>query len=244
MKKSRKQAVFNWSGGKDSSLSLYYIWQQKEYDIQWLLTSVNQDYNRVSMHGVRFDLLKRQAESIDLPLYPLMFPAEMSMEMYNKTLAETCQSFVRQEIRYSIFGDIFLEDLRQYREEQLKKVNMQAVFPIWKRPTLELAQEFIRLGFKAVVVCVDNKSLSQPFAGREFDQSFLKNLPPDVDPCGENGEFHTFVYDGPIFKEPISVERGEIVYREYKHDKHDQNATSGFWYCDLVSTKPAGRQGG
>ena len=234
---TKKQAVFNWSGGKDSSLALYHIRQQQEYDIQWLVTSVNQDYNRVSMHGVRMELLKRQAESIGLPLHLLMFPEKISMEMYNETLAKACRGFVRQGIHYSIFGDIFLEDLRQYREEQLNNVNMQAVFPLWKRPTAELAREFINLGFKAVIVCVDEKHLPRSFAGREYDQSLLQDLPANVDPCGENGEFHTFVYAGPIFKEPVSIERGEIVYRVYKHDKHDQHATSGFWYCDLLSSK-------
>lgn len=245
MKKTKHKAIFNWSGGKDSSLSLYHIRQQQEYDIQWLLTSVNQEYNRVSMHGVRMDLLKAQAESIGLPLFPLMFPEKISMEMYDETLTVTCRSFVGQGITYSIFGDIFLEDLRQYREAQLNKVNMQAVFPIWKRPTPELAREFIDLGFKAIIVCVDEKHLPQSFAGREYNQNFLKDLPQNIDPCGENGEFHTFVYAGPIFKEPLSIERGEIVYREYKHDKDAQHATSGFWYCDILSTKPclpAGRE--
>lgn len=248
MNKTKNKAVFNWSGGKDSSLSLYHILQRQEYDIRWLVTSVNQEYNRVSMHGVRMDLLKRQAKSIGLPLYPLMFPEKMSMETYNETLLAACQSFVRQGISHSIFGDIFLEDLRRYREDQLNKVNMRAVFPIWKKPTSELAQEFIRLGFKAVIVCVNNECLSETFAGREFDEGFLKDLPSGVDPCGENGEFHTFVYDGPIFKEPVRVKRGEIVYREYQRD-HDltdssndryhqtatQPLTSGFWYADLLS---------
>ena len=222
MMQTQLKAFFNWSGGKDSSLSLYHIRRQKEYAVQWLLTSVNQDYNRVSMHGVRVDLLKRQAESIGLPLHCLLLPEKMSMETYNKTLAAACQGFVRQGIHYSIFGDIFLEDLRRTREEQLAQVSMQAVFPIWKRPTTELAREFIRLGFKAVIVCVQEKSLPRSFAGREFNQNLLNDLPPEVDPCGENGEFHTFVFDGPLFRTPVPFSLGSKVLRE------------GFCFADLL----------
>jgi uncharacterized protein (TIGR00290 family) len=245
-----QKAIFNWSGGKDSSLSLFHVLEQKEYEIKGLLTATNKDFGRVCMHGVRVDLLRAQARALGLPLHTIEFSEKYSMEDYDNAVRSACQGFVVDGIESSIFGDIFLEDLRQYREKQLAQVNMKAVFPIWKRPTPVLAEEFINLGFKAVIVCVSAKRLGKSFVGREFDEAFLKDLPKDVDPCGENGEFHTFVYDGPIFKTPIQFKHGEIIYREYnsgndltdnqdKNDTYYQTATrnldTGFWYCDLLS---------
>lgn len=232
-----KKAIFNWSGGKDSSLALYHVLKEKEYDVKWLLTSINATYQRISMHGVRVELLKRQAQAMGLPLSILEFPEVSTMEIYEQKLGAACRSFAGEGIRYSIFGDIFLEDLRQYREKQLAKVNMQAVFPIWRRSTRDLAYEFIQLGFKAVLVCINEKNLPQSFVGREFDEQLLKDLPNDVDPCGENGEFHTFVYDGPLFNEAIAFERGQKVFREYT----TKDTQSGFWYCDLLAIEEAYR---
>jgi uncharacterized protein (TIGR00290 family) len=230
--KSNK-AIFNWSGGKDSSLALHKILQNKEFDIACLMSSVNDYYNRVSMHGVRVELMEQQAASIGLPLQLLRLPEMPSMEDYNRAMFTIMQGFKDDGIDYSIYGDIFLEDLKIYREGQLAKVGMTGVFPIWKRDTTELVQEFIDKGFKAVLVCVNEKYLDKSFAGRLIDESFLKDLPPNVDPCGENGEYHSFVFDGPIFKTPVAFEKGEVVYRKYDKGETD-NFDTGFFYLDLL----------
>jgi len=242
-----KKAVFNWSGGKDSSLSLYRLLKTKEYDIKYLLTSVNSQFQRISMHGVRIALLEEQAKSIGIPLYQLMIPEMPSMEIYDQMMAETLRKFKDEGIDYSIYGDIFLEDLKKYREEQLAKVDMKGVFPIWKESTSQLIRDFIDSGFKAVLVCVNEKYLDKSFAGRLIDKNFLKALPKNVDPCGENGEYHSFVYNGPIFKRPIKFIKGKVVYRNYKPLKNApashkdglscpslQDVDTGFWYCDLI----------
>lgn len=225
-----KKAVFNWSSGKDSSYALLKVLEEKEYRIEYLLTSVNERYRRVSMHGTQELLLERQARSIGIPLKKLIVPEMPSMDDYNRIMEQTMTQLRSEGIAYSIFGDIFLEDLRAYRESQLKLVGIQAVFPLWKLSTAELARTIVDSGFKAVVVCVDGNCLDASFAGRVLDHRFLSDLPPGVDPCGENGEFHTFVYDGPVFSEPICYTKGEVVYRTY-----DNSGTKhGFYYCDLI----------
>ncbi len=240
-----QNAIFNWSGGKDSALTLYHLLQGKEYNVRWLLTSMSSEYRRISMHGVREELLVKQAESIGIPLHKLIVPTMPSMETYNNLFRDTLNEFRREGIEYSVFGDIFLEDLRVYREKQLAKVKMKGVFPIWKQPTDRLVREFIDLGFKAVIVCVSDRYLDKSFAGRIIDADFLKDLPKDVDPCGENGEFHSFVYEGPIFKKPIAIKIGEVIHKKYEpppKDKEPSNDTyapscpfeAGFWYCDLI----------
>ena len=231
---SSNKAIFNWSGGKDSSLALYEVLQKGEYQISYLLTSVNTAYNRVSMHGVRIELLEQQAKEIGIPLKQIRLPEMPSMEDYNREMFTTIKHFKDEGIDYSIFGDIFLEDLKLYREKQLAQAGMQGVFPIWKRDSTELIQEFIAKGFKAILVCVNEKYLDQSFAGRMIDESFLKDLPANVDPCGENGEYHTFVFDGPIFKNPIPFTKGQVVYRMYDKGAVD-NFDTGFYYQDLVS---------
>jgi len=236
------KCVFNWSGGKDSSLSLYYLKQAGQYEVRYLLTSINEKLQRISMHGVRVELLRKQAQSIGIPLYPLLMPQEPTMEVYDGLMSRMLGSFKQEGIEYSVFGDIFLEDLKKYREEQLGRVGMKAVFPIWKRPTTDLAREFIDLGFKAVLVCVDERHLDRSFAGRPIDRQLLKDLPKGVDPCGENGEYHSFVYDGPIFSQPVPVTLGEVVYRTYQSPKDENDAyagaatsiSTGFWYQDLL----------
>lgn len=245
---SKPKAIFNWSGGKDSSLCLYKLLQKKEYDIVYLLTSISEKYKRISQHGVRVELLEKQTDAIGIPLYKMMMPDMPTMGAYNKMMEETLTEFKIQNINTSIFGDIFLEDLRKYREERLARLDFQGLFPLWKISTEQLVKEFIDLGFKAVLVCVDEKHLDKSFAGREIDYSLLKDLPENVDPCGENGEFHSFVYDGPIFKQPIKFKKGKLVYRKYtpprKQDNDQSHAcgtvnpnhlTTGFWYCDLIS---------
>lgn len=229
-----RKAVFHWSGGKDSSLALYKVLQGNEYEIVQLLTTVNSAHKRISMHGVRDELLERQAKSISIPLHKLMIPEMPSMQVYealmNNALSELKQQ--DQDTDVSVFGDIFLEDLRAYREQQLAALQMECVFPLWKIPSADIIREFIDLGFKAVVVCVNARYLDKTFAGRLIDNSFLNDLPAQVDPCGENGEYHSFVYDGPIFNEPIQFETGETVFRSYTTSSDDID--NGFWYCDLM----------
>lgn len=242
-----KKAIFNWSGGKDSAMTLYRLRQTDDYAIQSLLTSVNSQYNRISMHGVRVQLLERQTESLGLPLHKLLVPEMPSMDDYDRLMYETLNEFKAQDVTHSIFGDIFLEDLRKYREDQLAKVPMTGVFPIWKEPTEKLVREFMDVGFKAIIVCVNDRHLDKSFVGREIDQSFLDDLPETVDPCGENGEFHSFVYDGPIFKELIKVKKGEVIKRQYQRsgDADDKVCPqgnpfdAGFWYCDLLLDESA-----
>lgn len=199
----KPKAIFNWSGGKDSSLALYKSLQSNEYEISYLLTTVSSGPKRIIQHGVREELLDLQADSIGIPLYKLFLPENPDMDTYNSLIKETLIKFKEKNIHTGIFGDIFLEDLRKYREEKLAEVNVKADFPIWKISSSDLIKEFINLGFKAVVVCVNENNLDKSFAGREIDTDFVNDLPADVDPCGENGEYHSFVYDGPIFKKPV-----------------------------------------
>ncbi|WP_264537587.1 diphthine--ammonia ligase [Flavobacterium sp. N1736] len=240
-----KKAIFNWSSGKDSALTLYKILKNSEYKIEYLLTSVNQQFQRISMHGVRVELLESQAKSIVIPLKIIQIPEMPTMEIYDAIMAETLTELKNEGITHSVFGDIFLEDLRKYREDQLAKIGFEGVFPIWKIPTHDLIQEFIALGFKTIVVCVNERYLDKSFVGRIIDQDFINDLPENVDVCGENGEFHTFTFDGPIFSEPILFEIGEIVYRKYEEPKNENTSNTacdsttndpfdfGFWYCDL-----------
>ena len=194
------------------------------------------------MHGVREELLEKQAESIGLPLQKLVLPDQPSMTAYEEQMMQTMGHLQKENFTHSLFGDIFLEDLKTYRETQLAKVQMKAVFPLWKRDTTELIHEFIDLGFKTIVVCVKSAEMDKSFAGRVIDKDFLKDLPYNVDPCGENGEFHTFVFDGPIFKNQFDFRIGEKVFREYKApaNKRDdcfidkpESSSMGFWFCDL-----------
>jgi uncharacterized protein (TIGR00290 family) len=214
--------AFSWSGGKDSAMALNELAKNGQ-PVAYLLSTVTKDYDRVSMHGVRRSLLERQSESIGIPLEEVFLSKKSSNAEYEERMSEKLSYLKANGVTTIGFGDIFLADLRKWREERTKSIGMDCVFPIWKRDTRELASTFIRLGFKAVIACVDSKALGKEFAGREFDGALLSDLPKGVDPCGENGEFHTFVYDGPIFKDGIEFNRGEVVLRE-----------SRFYYCDLI----------
>lgn len=241
-------ALFNWSGGKDSAMCLHRIMQQNEFEVTGLLTSFNRAKNRVSMHGVRRELLEEQVWQIGLPLYPLMLPENIGMEEYGERMKQALIPHRKEHITTCIFGDIFLENLRSYREQQLQKMDMKAVFPLWQESTERLAQQFIDAGFKAVVVSVDGGKLDQSFVGRKYDNHLLADLPDNVDPCGEYGSFHTFVYDGPIFEEPVSFTKGETVTKKFEspeeEDAHSFNKSSGdkdtaktstCFYMDLLS---------
>jgi uncharacterized protein (TIGR00290 family) len=224
-----QKVLFTWSGGKDSAMSLYELQKSKDYEIAALLTSVTEDYGRISMHGVRHILLEQQAKSLGLPLEELYLTRNSSNEEYEAKMKEKLLQYKSQGVSSVVFGDIFLEDLRKYREDNLAQVGMKGIFPIWKRDTRELARTFIGLGFKAVITRVDLNVLDGKFAGRYFDSRFLSELPPKVDPCGENGEFHSFVYDGPLFQERICFRRGKVVLRDNR-----------FYFCDLVPVRAAG----
>jgi uncharacterized protein (TIGR00290 family) len=215
--------IISWSGGKDSALALYELIQRTEFKVKGLVTTVTRDYQRVSIHGVRRVLLKRQAAALGYPLKEVFISKGASNDEYEKQMDETLDKFLGEGISNIAFGDIFLADLRAYRETKLANLGFKAVFPIWKTDTLELAHRFIKLGFKAVVTCVDLEVLDGGFAGRAYDESFLRDLPDGVDPCGENGEFHSFVFDGPVFKHPLKVKRGETVVMENR-----------FCYSDLL----------
>ncbi len=236
------RSYFNWSGGKDSALALHYALQQPAYSIERLITSVNSTYNRISMHGVRAELLEQQASALGIPLQQLRMSDQPTMTEYNQAMAALTASLYKEGFTHSVFGDIFLEDLRKYREERLAEQHISAYFPLWKKDTTALIHEFIALGFKTITVCVKSELLDQSFVGRVIDEDFLKALPANVDPCGENGEFHTFVFDGPIFKHPIPFTIGEKVFREYQAPKNKEdncfsgtaNPSMGFWFCDLL----------
>ena len=250
----KEKVIFNWSGGKDSALCLHKILQTQKYDVMCLLTSISEQYQRISMHGVRVDLLEAQAYSIGIPVIKIQIPEMPTMENYERVMTTTLTELRAKGATASVFGDIFLEDLRQYRENKLAELNLKGVFPLWKIPTDKLVREFLDLGFKTIITCVNEKYLDKSFAGRIIDNDFLKDLPDNVDPCGENGEFHTFVFDGPIFKKPIPFDKGEIVYRKYTSSKQEDNSVSacntdkdnadspfdhGFWYCDLLLPQTA-----
>lgn len=224
MSKSPEPILFCWSGGKDSAMALHSLLQRSDVRVVALLTTVTEGYERISMHGVRRDLLHQQAQSLNLPLHEVLIPPQCVNPIYESRMEQALRIYFAQGVRKVAFGDIFLEDLRIYREKNLARIGMTALFPLWKRDTRELIREFQANKFRAIAVCVDPKAIAPTFAGRELDESFFRDLPPHADPCGENGEFHTFVFDGPIFQSPIHVRTGEVVNRD------------GFIFCDLLST--------
>ncbi len=205
--------IISWSGGKDSVLALFLLNREK-FNVRTLITSISEEYNRVSMHGVRKELLEKQTNSIGIPLITISLPKDTTNEEYEKIMKQEMLYFKSHRIYHVVFGDIFLEDIRNYRESNLSKIGMKAIFPLWKKDTKELAHLFINLGFKAIITSVDSKFLEGSFVGKIFDREFINSLPPDIDPAGENGEFHTFVFDGPIFINPVKFQRGEFVFRD------------------------------
>ncbi|MGB9914475.1 MAG: diphthine--ammonia ligase [Candidatus Bathyarchaeales archaeon] len=219
----REKVIVAWSGGKDSALALYEILNAGGYEVIALLTTVTRDYDRISIHGVRRVMLEQQARALRIPLEETFIPKGASNADYERELLKALRQHRDSGVCSVVFGDIFLADVRKYRESLLEKAGMKAFFPLWGRNTKLLPLEFINLGFKAIVTSVDSAVLNRDFVGRDYDEQFLANLPANVDPCGENGEFHSFVYDGPIFKEKIAFKKGEIVLRD-----------NCFYYCDLL----------
>jgi uncharacterized protein (TIGR00290 family) len=222
-----KRMLLSWSSGKDSAWGLNLLRQKNEYEIVGLLTTFNRAADRVAMHGVRRVLVRSQAEAAGIPLWEVDLPWPCSNDDYESAMKQTCKKAVESGIEYVAFGDLFLTDIREYREKQLRDTGLQPVFPVWGIPTRELAQEMIRSGLRARLACVDTKQISANLAGREFDSQLISELPSTADPCGENGEFHSFVYAGPMFERPVPVEVGEIVMREQ------------FAYADLLPTEYA-----
>jgi uncharacterized protein (TIGR00290 family) len=234
----KAKAVFCWSGGKDSSYCLHKVLTEKLFDVKYLLTTVNDEFKRISMHGVREELLDLQAEAIGIPLLKVRVKEGTNGE-YEEQMETAFLKAKSEGIDNVIFGDIFLEDLRVYRERNLAKVGMKGIFPLWKMDTTTLLNDFISRQFKTVICCTNDGYLGEEWAGREIDKSFIEQLPVGVDPCGENGEYHTFCYDGPLFQKKIGFTLGEKVYRalEVKTDidlTPTKVMTKGFWFCDLV----------
>jgi uncharacterized protein (TIGR00290 family) len=236
---NRPEAIFSWSGGKDSSYCLHKVLTEKLFDIKYLFTTVNDKFKRISMHGVREELLEKQAESIGIPLWKVRV-TEGTNDEYEKQMESALLKVKSEGINNVIFGDIFLEDLRVYRENNLAKIDMKGVFPLWKMDTTILINDFISRKFKTVICCTNDGYLGEEWLGREIDKSFLEQLPVIVDPCGENGEYHTFCYDSPFFKKKIDFTIGEKIYKalEIKTDTvgtpPNVTTTKGFWFCDLL----------
>ncbi len=236
-----KKLFFNWSSGKDSALALHYLQQDIRYSVELLLTTINLPQDRISMHGVRRELLLKQFESIGLLHRIVDLPGNLTMDSYNSIMSGQLKKLQLEQYKYAGFGDILLEDVKAYRENQLETYHLNAVFPLWQKNTLDVVLEFIEKGFKAIVVSINAVLLDESFCGRLLNEDFIKDLPPGVDPCGENGEYHTFCFDGPVFKKPVSYMIGEKVYKEYKAPKNPEGEDEsekvkkiGFWFCDLI----------
>ena len=216
-----KRVALSWSSGKDSAWSLHLLRRNPTVEVVALITTINEQFDRVAMHAVRRELLELQAEGAGLPLWKIPLPWPCSNEQYEARMREVCRRALSERIDAIAFGDLFLEDIRAYREKQLAGTGLEPLFPVWQLPTRALALEMIASGLRAKITCIDPKVLPREFAGREFDAALLRDLPASVDPCGENGEFHSFVYDGPMFRSPVLIEAGEIVERD------------GFVFADL-----------
>jgi uncharacterized protein (TIGR00290 family) len=241
----KEKIIFCWSGGKDSALALNRILQDGRYEVITLLTTCNEHFQRVSMHGVRVELLEQQAAAIGLPLDKVFVSQRSSNDEYQQKMSACLLAHKALGATSCAFGDIFLEDLKRWREENLAKVGLRGIFPLWKNDTRELIREFFALGFSTVICCVNDAYLGEDAVGRKIDENFIASLPAEVDPCGENGEFHSFAYAGPIFKQPVQFAVGEKVYRpvEQTHPTDANSSyvcppsprrTKGFWFCDLL----------
>ena len=236
------KTYLNWSTGKDAALALWYLMQDTNYEVAHLLTSLNTHHNRVSMHGLRRELLQQQAAAVGLPYSTVELPEQPDMNVYETALNDQILPLKAAGFTHAAFGDIFLQDLRTYREQQLHPLGITAHFPLWKKDTTFLLKQLIELGFKAIIICINAALLPPAFCGRIIDENFLHDLPAGIDPCGENGEFHTFCYDGPVFEKPVPFTVGEKVYRTYKAPSANSNdcftepqqQELGFWFCDLL----------
>lgn len=221
-----QKALVSWSGGKDSAWALHLLRQQGKFALAGLLTTFNEAFDRVAMHGIRHDLMVAQAEAVGLPLWPVPLPWPCDNATYEARWREACRRALAEGVEVVVFGDLFLADIREYREKQLRGSGLEPLFPLWQRPTTALANEMVQDGLRAKLTCIDSRILPDSFAGREFDRALLNDLPQAVDPCGERGEFHSFVYAGPMLAKPIAIEVGEVVKRDV------------FVYADLLPATP------
>lgn len=220
----KKKALMSWSTGKDSAWTLYKLQQNQDVELVGLFCTINKEFERVAIHGVRVELLKQQAERLRLPIEIIELPYPCSNADYETIMGQFIERAKGQAIEYFAFGDLFLEDIRNYREKQFKGSGIKPIFPIWGIPTDELSRDMVSSGVRAVITCIDPKQIPEEFVGRVYDDDFLDALPDTVDPCGENGEFHSFAFSGPMFKEPIDIVVGDIVHRD------------GFVFADVLET--------
>ena len=235
----KEKVVFCWSGGKDSALALHRLLGDDRYQVVSLLTTCNERFRRVSMHGVRIELLEAQAAALGLPIEEIFVRDHGSNEEYERAMAACLTAHQRRGVTACAFGDIFLQDLRQWREANLARVGLRALFPLWQSDTRKLVGDFLGLGFSALVCCANAAYLGRDAVGCPLTQAYVACLPRDVDPCGENGEFHSFAHAGPIFRHPVRFKIGEIVYRAIEPAPSEpvhpgSRSTRGFWYCDLA----------
>lgn len=222
---ARIPIIMCWSGGKDSALALAALLASQKYEVKGLLTTVTEGYDRISMHGVRRELLEAQAAALGLPLKQILIPPACINDIYQSRMRDACLAYKAQGIHHMAFGDLFLEDIRAYRDKMLAQVGMTGIYPIWRLDTTQLARDFTQRGFKAILCCIDPKQIDPVFCGRDFDDHLLADLPKSCDPCGENGEFHTFVHDAPIFRAPIPCAKDQPVLRD------------NFWFCDIFPAR-------
>lgn len=218
-----KKVLVSWSTGKDSAYALHHIRQTDHYEVVGLLSTISEEYDRVAMHATRHELLKIQAERLGLPLYPVFIPSSCSNDTYEARMEVVLKHAIKEGISHVVFGDLFLEDIRKYRESKLAQININPLFPLWGMNTTHLAKEMIYAGIKAVITCIDPQKLDSSFVGRQFNEQLLSDFSKDIDPCGENGEFHTFVYEGPMFYKSIPISIGTVVER------------NGFIFRDVMS---------
>ncbi len=224
----------NWSSGKDSAYTLHLLQQDPQFEVKTLLTTVTEEYQRVSMHGLRRELLQAQADKVGLALREIVLPPGYDMDTYDQKVGEALADLKDQGLSLSAYGDIFLEDLRQYRESFMTAQGFTCLFPLWQQDTRKLYLEMLKVGLKAITVCVDGNVLDESFVGRVLDEQFLQDLPEGIDPCGENGEFHTFVYDGPMFSGPVPFEQGERRKQVFPNQHEQGPREFVYWYCDLL----------
>ncbi len=229
-----KNAVLFWSAGKDSAMALHKVLQDGEINLSALVCTLNKEFKRVSMHGISEQVLDRQVAQLDLPLIKMWVPNEPDNNLYEEIFLETCLNLKNGGTDTIVFGDIFLDDLREYRERLLARVGLKAYFPLWKAPTKQLMNEFVESGFEAITCCLNTGSLDNEWIGRVLDQDFITGLPEAVDPCGENGEFHTFCYAGPIFKNSVPYQTGELVFKPLMIKSGNESVESGFLYMDIL----------
>ncbi|MEM9025237.1 MAG: ATP-binding protein, partial [Bacteroidota bacterium] len=224
----------SWSSGKDAAMALHHLQGDPAVDVQRLLTTITGHRNRVTMHGLRRELLERQVAQLDVPLTVVNMPEQPTMEAYEAATGNAMNKLGEEGFTHVAYGDIFLEDLRAYREKQVTALGFSALFPLWKRDTQELIREFIDLGFRAVIIGLQADKLDRSLLGREVDATLLRDLPNGVDPCGEKGEFHTFCFDGPIFRNAVPFQPGEAVFREYPAPGKASGTALGCWFLDLL----------